>query len=47
MSIDEKDLQLLEAENGTVAGDIRCPTLKTTCGPSFTCETTTCTETVG
>lgn len=47
MSMDEKDLQLLEAENTGISGPPKCPTLKTTCGPSFTCETTTCTETVG
>jgi hypothetical protein len=47
MSIDEKDLQLFEAELGAVDTVIRCPSLRTTCSPSFTCETTTCSETVG
>ncbi len=47
MSRNLSDLQRFVAENAPLAGAINCPSLKTTCGPSFTCKITTCSETVG
>ena len=46
MSIDLKDLQLLAAEQASAPGLVKCPSLRSTCGPDFTCEVTTCSETV-
>ncbi len=47
MSRNLNDLQRFTAENAPVAGSFNCPSMRTTCGPSFTCEVTTCSETVG